>query len=219
MSMQPFPQLRTNVRVVQSRAAFAWVSARGSIVVAGALALQVVTGSACAMKQPNSQAALPTGVLLDFRQRVSHYVTLQRQLQTGDAALRPSDAAAAYVARRALAARLRTARASARQGDIFTPAAASTLRLAMNKEIRGLGGAAHTRASIRDDAPAAFRLEVNADYPEGASLPTMPPNVLAILPPLPEALEYRIVDDHLILRDRDANIVVDYIFNVMCAKC
>jgi len=95
MSMQPFPQLRTNVRVVQSRAAFAWVSARGSIVVAGALALQVVTGSACAMKQPNSQAALPTGVLLDFRQRVSHYVTLQRQLQTGDAALRPSDAAAA----------------------------------------------------------------------------------------------------------------------------
>ena len=89
----------------------------------------------------------------------------------------------------------------------------------MNREIRGLGAAAHTRASIREDGPAAFRLEVNADYPEGASLPTMPPNVLAILPPLPEALEYRIVDEHLIMRDRDANIVVDYLFNVMCAKC
>ena len=47
----------------------------------------------------------------------------------------------------------------------------------------------------------------------------MPVNVLKILPPLPRGLEYRIVDTHLILLDVDANIVVDYVLNVMCRTC
>ena len=117
MSMQPFAQPRTNARVVQSPAADPGVSARRSVAVAGILALQVLTGSVYAMRHSDGQAGLPTGVLLDFTQRVGHYVTLQRQLQTGDAALRPNDAAAVYSARKALAVRLRTARAGARQGD------------------------------------------------------------------------------------------------------
>lgn len=190
--------------------------ALGRIVVAGVLALHVIAGSGCALKQPEPQ---PTGALLDFKQRVDTYMTLQRELQTGAAATgQTKDPADIYASRGALAARIRTARADARQGDIFTPAVAATLRRAMNDEIRGRG-AANTRASIRGDAPIAFRLQVNADYPEGAALPSVPPNVLAILPTLPEGLEYRIVDMHLIMRDQHANIVVDYLFNVMCAKC
>jgi hypothetical protein len=39
----------------------------------------------------------------------------------------------------------------------------------------------------------------------------VPANLLANLPQLPEDVEYRIVDKHLILRDVDANIIVDYI--------
>ena len=84
----------------------------------------------------------------------------------------------------------------------------------MNPELRG-AAAARTRESIRDEAPATFVLKVNGAYPEGASRSTMPGNVLAILPVLPEGLEYRIVDAHLILMDLDANIVVDYLLNVM----
>jgi hypothetical protein len=79
--------------------------------------------------------------------------------------------------------------------------------------------AAGTRASIRDDGPEKFALQVNDAYPDGASLATMPPNLLEVLPRLPEGLEYRIVDTHLILRDVDADIVVDYLVDVMCSGC
>ena len=60
---------------------------------------------------------------------------------------------------------------------------------------------------------------MNATYPKGASLATMPPNVLEVLPRLPDGLEYRIVNTHLILWDVDADIVVDYVFDVMCSGC
>jgi hypothetical protein len=59
------------------------------------------------------------------------------------------------------------------------------------------------------------QLNVNQPYPEGAPLPTMPANLLANLPRLPEDLEYRIVDRHLILRDVDANIIVDFVPNAI----
>jgi hypothetical protein len=40
-----------------------------------------------------------------------------------------------------------------------------------------------------------------------------------ILPPLPNGLEYRIVDTHLVLIDTDADIAVDYMLDVMCQTC
>ena len=118
----------------------------------------------------------------------------------------------------ALAERIRSARRHAQQGEIFSPAIATTLRTAMNRQLRG-NSAAGTRASIRDDGPEAFALQVNGTYPKGASLATMPPNVLEALPRLPDGLEYRIVNAHLILWDVDADIVVDYLFYVMCSTC
>ena len=53
-------------------------------------------------------------------------------------------------------------------------------------------------------------LKVNAEYPEGTPLATTPPNVLQALPKLPDGLEYRFVGKNLLIRDVDANIVVDY---------
>jgi hypothetical protein len=88
----------------------------------------------------------------------------------------------------------------------------------MDPELRGRA-ALRTRETIREDAPEIFVLVVNGDYPAGASRSTMPGNVLKILPPLPMGLEYRIVDTHLVLMDVDANIVVDYVLNVICKTC
>jgi hypothetical protein len=70
---------------------------------------------------------------------------------------------------------------------------------------------------LKDDAPpaSAVPLEVNAKYPETAPLPTVPVNLLLSLPPLPDDLEYRILGKHLILRDVKANIIIDYIPNVI----
>jgi hypothetical protein len=68
---------------------------------------------------------------------------------------------------------------------------------------------------LKDDAPAAVPLKVNAKYPEGAPLPTVPADLLANLPTLPTEVEYRIIGKHLILRDTEADIIVDYIPNAI----
>ena len=46
-------------------------------------------------------------------------------------------------------------------------------------------------------------------------LATTPANLLANLPQLPMDVEYRIVGRHLLLRDVDANIIVDFIYNAL----
>jgi hypothetical protein len=159
------------------------------------------------------------GTLEDFTKRIGHYMELHQSLQRrGDPQRQRETMGENQVSQQALAMRIRVARSEARQGDIFSPAITEVLRKAMNAELRG-DAASGTRDTIRDDAPAAFVLGVNDSYPHGASLATMPGNVLKILPVLPEGIEYRIVGSHLILRDVDADIVVDYIENVMCVSC
>jgi hypothetical protein len=43
----------------------------------------------------------------------------------------------------------------------------------------------------------------------------MPANILKLLPPLPEGLEYRFVDTALVIRDTRANLIVDYMPDAM----
>ena len=180
----------------------------------GAGAAVTVVGS-----QPPTQAVLDRKVLSDFMRDVDRYMTLHNKLQRqGTAPQQRSDIGENLVSRNALATRLRLARHDAEQGDILTPAIGETLRTAMNPTLRSPTGAG-ARESIREDAPATFVLEVNGDYPDGESRSKMPGNVLQILPLLPPGLEYRIVDTHLVLMDVDANIVVDYLLDVMCANC
>ena len=50
---------------------------------------------------------------------------------------------------------------------------------------------------------------------EGAPLMTVPPNILAALPKLPEDLEFRFVNRHMILLDVHANLIVDYVLNAV----
>ena len=162
-------------------------------------------------QETNPQAA----VLADFQRRIEQYMELHDKVEKGSAQLEETDDPAKIrEAQSALAGRIRAARKDARHGDIFTPEIGAAFRRLMYPELKGSEGR-ETRASIKEDAPPAVPLKVNASYPEGAPLPTVPPNLLANLPRLPEALEYRIVDKHLILRDVDANLIVDFIPNAI----
>ena len=60
-----------------------------------------------------------------------------------------------------------------------------------------------------------MKFKVNGPYPDEEPLSTVPPNVLASLPELPEDIEYRFVGKHLILRDARANLIIDYIANAI----
>jgi hypothetical protein len=179
------------------------------------------TGGTAAVQgtDDRSQVSLDAKLLADFQRRVDRYMRLHDKVQKqGTRQQQSDDIGENLVSQRAMATRLRLARHDARPGDLFTRPIARALRRAMDPELRGLA-ARGTRESIRDDAPMAFVLVVNASFPEGAPRSMMPANVLRILPSLPTGLEYRIVDTHLVLMDLDANIVVDYMVDVMCRTC
>jgi hypothetical protein len=183
-----------------------------------ALVILQLAAVACA-KSPQGTVAVPNvdqPVLADFLERVDGYMRLQRGLL--GSRTEQSDVAQNVEARRVLAEGIRAARRDAREGAIITPAVAQILRSAMDPELRG-PASDRTRASIRDDAPTRFALHVNDSYPNGASRSTVPPNVLRVLPRLPDGLEYRIVGNDLVLLDVRAALVVDYLINVMCAQC
>ena len=150
--------------------------------------------------------------LAEFEARVKKYASLRDQLNKGGAKQRqtehPEEIAAA---REELAARIQAERAGAKPGDIFTPAIQERIRKMLAPEMVGQKGQ-NTRGSIWDEGPGpgTFKLEVNAIYPKDQPLGSMPPNVLKALPPLPEGLEYRFVYRQLVLRDEQANLIIDF---------
>lgn len=159
----------------------------------------------------NPQAA----ILQAYQERLQDYMKLRQAAARGTPKLESTeDAEAIRAAQDALASRIREARRSAKQGDIFSPEIARHLRGLVHPEVEGTRGG-ETKAAIEDVQPSSVLLKVNARYPDDQPRPLMPPNVLARLPRLPEALEYRIVKGHLILRDMEANLIVDFIPNAV----
>jgi hypothetical protein len=148
-------------------------------------------------------------VLLDFQERIKKYLEIHKKADVPKMK-ETKDPADIKHAQEALAAAVRAARPNAKQGEIFTPEIAKKLRSLMYPEVKG-PGTKETREAIKEDQPAKLALKVNARYPDDQPLPTVPPNLLASLPKLPEQLEYRIVGHSLILRDVPANLIVDFI--------
>ncbi len=179
--------------------------------VAVAVSAQTASQNPATQPAPNPDAL----VMVDFQKRVEEYMKVHNDAEKGSAEQEETnDPAKIRHAQTSLAARLRATRKDARPGEIFTPQVRALFRRLIYPELKGQQGR-ETKAEIKEDSPAAIALKVNADYPEGKPLPTMPSNLLANLPQLPEDLEYRVVDKHLILRDVDANIIVDYIPNAI----
>ena len=185
---------------------------------ASILASAVVSAGLGCTGQARQQNVNPEAqVLHDFNQRIEKYMEMRKGPEDKAPPLKETkDPAKIVAAQKGLAERIRTARKGARQGDIFTAEIRAAFRRLMRPEVKGPDGA-ETKALIKEDAPnpKAIPYQVNASYPEGAPLPTVPPNILASLPKIPEELEYRIIDKHLILRDVDANLIVDFIPNAI----
>lgn len=151
-------------------------------------------------------------VLEEFDQRVKVYTDLRATVHKGAAKVnetsKPEEIAAA---RQALAAKITAARAAAKPGDIFTPAVQAHIRAILLPEMKGVKGQ-NARGSIWDEGPGpgAFKVKVNSEYPKEYPLGSVPPAILEALPRLPEGLEYRFVYRHLLIRDAQANVIVDF---------
>lgn len=156
-------------------------------------------------------------ILADFKQRIDAYMKMRKDAIKGAPQLKETtDPAQIKAAQDGMAERIRAARVTAKQGDVFTPEIVAQFRRLLTPEFKGDDGR-DAKEILKDDAPApqSIPFKVNAKYPEGASVTTMPANLLINLPTLPEPLQFRIVGKHLILLDEDADVIVDYALNVI----
>jgi hypothetical protein len=161
-------------------------------------------------------AYFDTDTLATFARQVQAYADLRASLEPGLPPLRITAVADEIdAAENALGTRIRRARATARLGDIFTPTIQRQIQKMLSVEAdKG------TLASLFDDNPGIFRFSVNGTYPKHKPVSTVPPNLLQLLPPLPEAMEYRFVGRDLILRDMRANIIIDEVPHaIRCEHC
>ena len=150
----------------------------------------------------------------EFEHRVEAYVQLHRTIEKGLPPLDPTADVERVLARRtALTNAIRTARNRSRPGEIFIPAVRNYFRALITASLKSRP--VEEARAILSEVPRAAAVRVNAGYPESAALATIPPELLSQLPPLPPELEYRFLGKALILRDADANLVVDFVENAI----
>jgi hypothetical protein len=156
-------------------------------------------------------------VLAEFKVKVNAYDTLRRDLAKKSPPLKNTNEPAEIVAsEKALAQQIKSARAHARPGDIFTPETQRLFKRLLRPTLKGDEGVENTTVLKEDRPPAAkIPFKVNADYPKEQPLSTVPPDLLRALPPLPDALQYRFAGKHLLLYCTRGNLIVDYMLNAI----
>ena len=182
---------------------------RGLLVSATVLLASMMT-LAQAPPAPGSNDAK---VVADFEQRVKQYLDW-REKTVGKTPAPANSPEKIVASRRELANKVRVARAGAKQGQIFTPDIADYFHRQIAATLNSSHGK-QIRSSLRHSEPTNIQLQINQSYPEEVALQSTPPTLLLNLPELPKGLEYRILGRELVLRDSDANIIVDYIPNVL----
>jgi hypothetical protein len=160
----------------------------------------------------------------EFQVAVQKYIDIQKKAVNSVPALGNSVTDAALIAQheKRVADAIRALRPHAKQGEIFTPSAKKMIMSIVKQHTSGKEGAAARAVILGEGNPKSpeesavpINLAVNAPYPTSAPLSTMPPSVLMALPTLPKELEFRFVGRTLILRDAQANMIVDLIPNVL----
>lgn len=159
---------------------------------------------------PASPAA---AALAEFDARVKAYMELHdkvvRRIGPHDETASPAEISARE---RAIGDAIRAARAGAQPGDVFVPGAATVFRDVIKQEHQRRDPI--ERKAMVDELPA-FAPQVNQTYPSDFPLATFPAKLLKRLPALPPDLEYRLTTRHLILRDVPANLVIDFVSDVL----
>ena len=179
----------------------------GNVVVL-ALALAPIGFAQSVMKaEPSSQEKQ---VIAEFEKRVNDYVDLRKK-EAGNAPAPTSSAEKLEKTQKDLATKVREARQGAKQGNVFTPEIADYFRKQIASTLRGTQGAKVLTSLKHSEPVKGIGIAVNGAYPQNIPLQSTPASLLLNLPPLPKQLEYRMVNQDLVLRDTAANIIVDFL--------
>jgi hypothetical protein len=205
---------------------------RGRVLAAGTVALSVLVGAhahaatrqtAPKTQTPSAQKSGQPPVNADakematFLKRVKEYVDLHNKLEATLPHL-PKEATPQQIDQhqRALSKLIQDARRRAKPGDVFTPDSRRVVLKLMRQVFSGPDGR-QLRDSIMDENPGNIHIEINGRYPDAVPLSTVPPQVLAGLPRLPDEMEFRFIGRRLILMDVHAHTIVDYVDNAIPA--
>jgi hypothetical protein len=174
-----------------------------------ALLMTSLLGHGTEARDPSSSKRLTA----DFQARARQYLDWRKKVAGNPP--KPTDSPEVIASsQRELGNKVRVARAGTKQGEIFSREIAKYFRQQIAESLRGEDGN-KVRASLRNAEPVKIELQVNQSYPENVPLQSTPPSLLLKLPELPKGLEYRILGREFVLRDTDANVIVDYVPNAL----
>lgn len=154
---------------------------------------------------PADKAAIET-----FEKQVKDYVQLRNKLKDEAPKLsKDSTPEQIHAYQKTLEQSVITARANAKRGDVFHPAAADYIRRTLKSEFQGKERR-ELREKIFETETQGVVLRVNQPYAQSAEFSEMPATLLAKLPQLPKEVRYRFVGRYMLLVDRESNVIVDF---------
>jgi hypothetical protein len=205
-------RIRSRVRRARKHLRAAVVSL-ALVLAAGSLSAHPPKPAAQAQK-PTVQSDEQTAALQEFDRRLNAYVKLRSELARKLKPLSTTPSSSELATRQeSLAAALQDARAMAKQGDLIPTKVAVQLRKVVQADFQQRKPDA--RAAAFSEIADAGTTIINRIYPAKAALPTVPPLLLAKLPALPDNLQYRFINRHLVILDGDTELIIDYVSNVL----
>lgn len=175
------------------------------LILAFTMSLTAMSVDALAQESPVNPFAQS---MVDFRARVDDYMKLRDKATAKVPELEETkDPTKIFAREKALGQAIAAARPSAKSGDLFGEEMSKYLRTILAEDWKSRSAA--DRKALFEEIPPNLKLTINQVYPTTIPLVTLPAKLLMKLPVLPEALEYRLVDHYFLLRDRDANLIID----------
>jgi len=169
----------------------------------------------------SSQATSPQAQSKEFQAGIDKYMEIHKKAEASVPAMPKETTDAALIAKhqQQVAEAIRKLRPNALVGEVFTPSVRQMIVATVKQKVEGKAGESAKATILGEGNPKSeavpVNLTVNGTYPTTAPLSTVPPSVLMALPTLPKELEYRFVGRNLILLDSAANLIVDFIPNVI----
>jgi len=153
------------------------------------------------------------GSMQAFQKRVQVYMDLRGMVASSLPEVKETNDPAKISAReKDLGAAIAKARSAAKVGDVFGDMTPHLQRiLAEDWKTRTPAD----RKALFEEIPPTLTLAINQPYPATIPLVSAPARLLAQLPVLPDMLEYRLLNQRLLLRDRDANLIVDVVVGTL----
>ena len=202
------------------------------------LLLSGLLAGACSQNpQPSPSLVPPQTVQMDsdtlekFREEVEEYVELRQTVLKQVPPVTPKSTSEELATRqRALNQAIVAYRKGKKRGNIFKKDVEAAIRRTLQREFTGPDGAGLMKDVKQgnpkvDGNPAPqnptkevmqpVTLAVNAIYPDSAPFSSVPPSLLLKLRVLPDQVRYRFVGRALILRDTEANVILDFIPDVV----